>query len=236
MQFLHSLIESNNIPLLTAFILGILTAVSPCPMATNITAIGYISKDIENKHSVFKNGIYYTFGRIIVYTLLGFIIIPLLREGTNIYGIQKFISKYGELFIGPSLIIIGVFMLISSNLNIPKLGFSFNNSEKIKNKGGFGSLFLGIMFSLAFCPTSGIIYFGMLMPMSASESGGYILPVIFAIATGVPVLIIAWILSYSISRIGSFYQKVSLFQKWLNLIIALLFIIIGIYYLITSYL
>ena len=155
MEYLHSLIENSNIPLFTAFILGILTAISPCPMATNISAIGYISKDIENRHRVFRNGIYYTLGRLIVYTLLGFIIIPLLREGTSIYGIQKFISKYGEIFMGPALILIGVFMLFSSRINIHGLKLN-NKGEKLKNKGGLGALLLGIIFSLAFCHTIGI--------------------------------------------------------------------------------
>ena len=99
MEYLHSLIENSNIPLFTAFILGILTAISPCPMATNISAIGYISKDIENRHRVFMNGLFYTLGRVIVDTVLGFIIIPLLREGKSIFGINKFFITYCELFI-----------------------------------------------------------------------------------------------------------------------------------------
>ena len=234
MEYLQTLTEHSTIPLFTAFILGILTAISPCPMATNITAIGYLSKDIENRHRVFRNGIYYTLGRLIVYTLLGFIIIPLLREGTSIYGIQKFISKYGEIFMGPALILIGVFMLFSSRINIPGLKFN-NNGEKLKNKGGLGAFLLGIIFSLAFCPTSGVIYFGMLMPMSAYETGGYLLPIAFAIATGLPVIIVAWVLVYSISEISNFYKKVITIQKWLNIIISILFIVIGIYYIITLY-
>ena len=234
MEYLHSLIENSNIPLFTAFILGILTAISPCPMATNISAIGYISKDIENRHRVFMNGLFYTLGRVIVYTVLGFIIIPLLREGTSIFGIKKFIFKYGEMFIGPALIIIGSFMLLSGRINIPGLKFA-NSGEGLKNKGGWGALILGILFALAFCPASGVLYFGMLMPMSAYETGGYLLPVAYAIATGLPVIIVAWVLAYSISGISSFYKKVISIQKWLNTIISILFIVIGIYYIITLY-
>ena len=117
MEFLQSLLENSNIPILTAFLLGILTAISPCPLATNITAIGYISKDIENHHQIFWRGILYTFGRIITYSVLGFIIIPILREGASIFAIQKSISKYGEMFIAPALILIGLFMLYGNKLN-----------------------------------------------------------------------------------------------------------------------
>lgn len=97
-------------------------------------------------------------------------------------------------------------------------------------------MLLGVLFSLAFCPTSGVFYFGMLMPMSAAETGGYLLPVVFAIATGLPVIIVAWILAYSVAGLGKFYNRMQVFQKWMNKIIALLFIAVGIYYAITFYL
>lgn len=89
MDFLQSLLDNSSIPAITAFILGILTAVSPCPLATNITAIGFISKDIENHHRIFINGLLYTFGRIVSYTVLGFILIPILREGASMFMVQK---------------------------------------------------------------------------------------------------------------------------------------------------
>ena len=111
MDFLQSLLDSSSVPAITAFILGILTAVSPCPLATNITAIGFISKDIENRHRIFINGLLYTFGRIVTYTVLGFILIPILREGASMFMVQKAVSKYGEMLIAPVLIIIGIFML-----------------------------------------------------------------------------------------------------------------------------
>lgn len=236
MGFIQSLLESSNIPLVTAFLLGILTAISPCPLATNITAIGYISKDIESRHRIFWSGILYTAGRIITYTVLGFILIPILREGASMFAIQKAISKYGEMLIAPALILIGLFMLFGNRINLPKFGFGGGGSEKLKSKGSWGAFLLGVLFSLAFCPTSGVFYFGMLMPMSAAETGGYLLPVIFAIATGLPVIIVAWILAYSVAGLGKFYNRLQAFQKWMNKIIALLFIAVGIYYAITFYL
>lgn len=236
MEFLQSLLENSNIPIYTAFLLGILTAISPCPLATNITAIGYISKDIESKHRIFWGGILYTVGRIITYTALGFIIIPILREGASIFPIQKVISKYGEMLIAAALILIGLFMLFGNKLNLPKFGFKGNGGDKLKKKGGWGALMLGVLFSLAFCPTSGVFYFGMLMPMAAAETGGFILPVVFAIATGLPVIIVAWILAYSVAELGKFYNRIQVFQKWFSIVVALLFIAVGIYYAITFYL
>src|SRR5574344_2721433 len=132
MELSQSLLESSNTPIVTAFLLGILTAISPCPLATNITAIGYISKDIESKHRIFWGGILYTVGRVVTYTILGFILIPILREGASMFAIQKAISRYGEMFIAPALILIGLFMLLGNRLNLPKFGFSGGNSDKLK--------------------------------------------------------------------------------------------------------
>lgn len=236
MEWLQSLLENSTTPVITALLLGLLTAISPCPLATNITAIGFITKDIESRHRIFWNGILYTLGRIITYAGLGVLIIPILREGASIYAIQKAINGYGEALIAPALILIGLFMLFGNKLNLPKFGFGGNGSDKLKKRGGWGALLLGVLFSLAFCPTSGVFYFGMLMPMAAAETGGYLLPVVFAIATGLPVLIVAWIVAYSISGLGKFYHRMQQFQKWMNVIIGVLFIVVGIYYAIIFYL
>lgn len=235
MEFLQSLLENSTTPFVTAFLLGILTAISPCPLATNITAIGYIGKTCEATRAIFWRGILYTLGRVIAYTVLGFIIIPILREGASIFAIQKVISKYGEMLVAPALILIGLFMLFGNKLNLPTFGFSGGGSDKLKKRGGWGALLLGILFALAFCPTSGVFFFGMLMPMSAAETGGYLLPVIFAIATGLPVIIVAWVIAYSVAGIGKFYNRMQVLQKWMNSIIALLFIAVGIYYAIIFY-
>ena len=145
------------------------------------------------------------------------------------FAIQKEISRWGELLLAPALILIGLFMLFGHKLRLPKLGFSATEKTE-KLNGLWGSLFLGIFFAMTFCPTSGLFYFGILIPMSAIESEGYLLPVVFALATGLPVMIVAWILAYSVAGIGRFYNRVQSFQKWFNRIVAILFILVGIYY------
>lgn len=229
MEYLQVWLDNSEIPVITAFLLGLLTAVSPCPLATNITAIGFISKDINNQSRIFINGILYTLGRILAYSALGGILITIIRKGADMFAIQKSISEWGELLLAPALVLIGLFMLFGDNLQLPKFGFSATaKTEKLK--GSWGSLLLGILFAMAFCPTSGLFYFGMLIPMSAVESEGYLLPVVFALATGLPVMFVAWILAYSVAGIGKFYNRMQMFQKWFNNIVAILFILIGIYY------
>lgn len=235
MEWLQTLLDSSTTPVLTAFILGLLTAVSPCPLATNIAAIGYIGKDIENRRRIFRNGLLYTLGRIIAYTVLGIILILILKAGSSLFGIQKFIGKYGELVLGPALVLIGLFMLFGNRLPLLSFGFK-GNGEKLARKGGWGALLLGMLFAMAFCPTSGVFYFGMLIPMAATVTAGWLLPVVFAVATALPVLITAWILAFSVQRIGSFYGKMQTVQKWLNLTVGSIFVTIGIYYCVTIYL
>lgn len=235
MDILQTWLEGSEVPVLTAFLLGLLTAVSPCPLATNITAIGFISKDIESKDRTFLLGILYTIGRMVAYSLLGALLIWMLRRGFDTFDLQSKVSQWGEMLLSPVLIVMGLVMLFGDRL--PLSGFGLNASEKSgRLRGAWGSLLLGILFAMAFCPTSGMFYFGMLIPMSASATGGYALPAVYALATGLPVVIVAWIIAYSIGNIAGFYKKMQVFQKWLNRLVAVLFIIVGIYYAYTFYL
>lgn len=235
MDILQTWLEGSEVPVLTAFLLGLLTAVSPCPLATNITAIGFISKDIESKDRTFLLGILYTIGRMVAYSLLGALLIWMLRRGFDTFDLQSKVSQWGEMLLSPVLIVMGLVMLFGDRL--PLSGFGLNASEKSgRLRGAWGSLLLGILFAMAFCPTSGMFYFGMLIPMSASTTGGYALPAVYALATGLPVVIVAWIIAYSIGNIAGFYKKMQVFQKWLNRMVAVLFIIVGIYYAYTFYL
>lgn len=234
MEWLQTLLDNSTAPALTAFLLGLLTAISPCPLATNIAAIGFISKDIENRRLIFLKGILYAIGRISAYTVLGIVLISILKEGASVFGIQKTVGKWGELLLGPLLLLIGLFLLFGNRLNLPKFGFD-GNGERLAKKGGWGALLLGVLFAMAFCPSSGIFYFGMLIPMSVTATAGWMLPILFAVATAFPVLVVAWILAFSVEKIGEFYGKIQTIQKWLNIIVGALFLIIGFYYCIIMY-
>ena len=227
MEILQNILHSTDLPLLSAFILGLMTAISPCPLATNITAMAFISKDIENKRKVFYNGLIYTLGRSITYTVIGLI----FYFGASKFMVAGFLQKYGERALGPILILIGLFMLDVIKINFPGLG---KLNEKMEEKGisGFwGVLLLGIVFALGFCPYSGVLYFGMLIPMTISSASGLYLPIVFAIGTGLPVIIFAWVIAFTVGGIGSIYNKIKVFELWFRRIVAVLFILVGIYYL-----
>lgn len=231
---MQNIIDSGELPLLSALILGLLTAVSPCPLATNITAVAYISKNIEQPRIVFYKGLLYSLGRITAYFLLGAVLIYIIREGADTFSLEKTIGKWGVLLLGPTLLAIGLFMLFGKYIKLPKLDFTSKvNGEK--HSGVWGNFALGVLFALAFCPSSGLFYFGLLIPMSAATTGGYLLPLAFGLATALPVIVVAWILAYSVSGIGKFYNRMQVFQKWFNQLVAIVFIGVGIYYTILNW-
>jgi sulfite exporter TauE/SafE len=203
-----------------------MTAISPCPLATNITALAYISKDVENRRTVFLNGLYYTLGRALTYTILGSIIF----FGASKFHISRAVQANGEKWIGPLLIVIGIFMLGIIKLPGSSGSIMQRFADKVKLGNGWGALLLGMIFALAFCPYSGVLYFGMLMPLVLSQPAGLLLLPDFAIATGLPVILLAYILAFSLGGIGKFYNKIKMFEVWFRHIVAVLFILTGIYF------
>ena len=227
MEILRTLFENSQIPFLSAFILGVMTAISPCPLATNITAIGYISRSLTDRKNVFINGLLYTLGRSVSYTLLG----VLLFYGTERFDPEAFFQNWGEKLIGPLLILIGLMM--GGALNFIRLPFTSGFQEKferLSQRGSVGSFLLGMLFALAFCPYSGVLYFGILIPMTMSSSSGIWLPFVFSVGTGLPVLIFAWLIAFSMGSLGVYYQKIKAIEQWFRRIVALLFVITGFYY------
>ena len=227
MEFLTNLLENSTMPWVTAFALGLMTAISPCPLATNITAVGFISKDIENRNRVFINGLLYTLGRAISYTVIPLVIFL----GADQFKFSGFFQQYGEKLLGPLLIIIGLMMLDIIKMNIPGVSRLTSKMEGKTRWGYFDAILLGMIFALAFCPYSGVLFFGMLVPITITSASGLYLPVVFAVATGIPVIVFAWVLAYAVSGIGNVYNKIKTFELWFRRVVAVLFIGVGIYYL-----
>ncbi len=229
--FLTGLLENSSFPVVTALVLGLMTAISPCPLATNITAVGFIGKDIENRNRVFYNGLIYTLGRAIAYTLLAFVIFL----GADQFEVSGVFQRYGMKIIGPLLIVIGLFMLGVLKISLPGGGKIAERFEKKGVMGYWDVLLLGMLFAMAFCPYSGVLYFGMLIPLTISSASGLYLPVVFAIATGIPVILFAWLIAYAVSGVGGLYQRLKTFEYWFRKVIAVLFVLVGLYYIITVF-
>ncbi len=231
MEFLQSILDNTQYSFVTALVLGLMTAISPCPLATNITAIGFISRDIEDRQRVLKNGFVYTLGRAISYTAIALI----LYFGANQMNVSMLFQGWGEKLLGPLLIVIGLFML---NLITIKLPGVHSLTEKLgeSSRGNYwGTLLLGMIFALAFCPYSGVLFFAMLIPMTITSASGLYLPVIFAIATGILVMLFAWLLAYAVGSVSKVHNHIKNFEYWFRRIVAFLFILTGIYYIVIFF-
>ena len=231
MNTINYLIDVYNIPVLTAFLVGILTSISPCPLATNITAIAYISKDVKTPRHTLLNGLLYTLGRGISYTLLA----ALIYFGLSSFQISRIFQGWGDKVLGPILIILGLIMLGVIKINIP------SNSQRLEKfklwiatKGYIGSLLLGMLFAFAFCPYSGVLFFGVLTPLILKSAGGLLLPAFFALGTGLPVIIFSIIIAFSIQKVGKALSIVSKVEKAVRYVVSFIFVAVGIYY--TRYL
>ena len=232
MDYLQQLFDQSQWPLLSAFILGLMMAISPCPLATNITAIAYIGKDLENRRKVFYNGLIYTLGRLVSYSGLGIAI----YFGASGYRISDIFQGYGERLLGPFLLIIGILMLNVIPFGWLRFG-KIDWQQKLNlNSGSYLGMFLmGVVFALAFCPYSGVLYFLILIPLTI-ESSNLMLPPVFAIATALPVLIVSWLIAFTLSGVGNFYDKIKAFEIWFRRLVAILFIFTGLYFIWIFYL
>tara|TARA_R110002050_G_scaffold4573_1_gene22083 strand:+ start:62626 stop:63336 length:711 start_codon:yes stop_codon:yes gene_type:complete len=227
MEYLKSLLENATLPFISALVLGLMTAISPCPLATNITATAYISKNISSKKKVLLSGLLYALGRAFSYTVIGLI----LYLGASKFYIARFFNQNGEKYLGPLLIILGLIMLNIIKLNfLGQFSLSDKLSEKFKNKGLLGAFLIGVVFALAFCPYSATLFFGMLIPITISNAEGLYLPIIFAFGTGLPVLLFTYLLAFAANSIGFFYKKLTKIEKVMRYIAGLVFVITGLYY------
>jgi cytochrome c biogenesis protein CcdA len=230
-EIINSLIDNYNIPILTAFLLGVLTSISPCPLATNITAIAYISKEIKTAKHTLLNGIFYTIGRGASYTILA----TLIYFGLSSFQISSIFQGWGDKILGPVLIIIGLLMFGIIKINFGKGG---ERIEKIKiwlaQKGFIGSFLLGMLFALAFCPYSGVLFFGVLIPLVLKSTESLLLPPIFALGTGLPVILFSFLIAFSIQKLGQVFQIMQKIEKIMRYSVAIIFLFAGAYY--TQYL
>lgn len=227
MDWLNDLAQNREAPLLAAFALGLLTAIAPCPLATNISATAYIARNITSKRMVIFSGGMYTLGRMFTYTLIG----ALIFFGASKFEVASLFQGNGEKYIGFVLVLIGLVMVDVIKLNFIK-GFNFTErmSEKFKGRGLFGSFSLGALFALAFCPYSGALFFAMLIPMTLSASAGLGLPVLFSIGTGLPVILFAFVIAFSMEKLGAYFKTITKVEKVMRVLAGVVFILTGLYY------
>jgi cytochrome c biogenesis protein CcdA len=211
----------------SALWLGVLTSISPCPLATNIAAISYIGRKVGNSRQVFLTGLLYTLGRTVAYLALAFI---LVASVLSVPQISMFLQKYMHLALGPILIIVGMFLLGLIELSMGGGGMGQGLQKRVDAMGIWGALLLGIVFALTFCPTSAALFFGSLVPLSLKVNSSVTLPAVYGVGTALPVIVFAVLLATSAQSVGKAYNVLAKIEWWARMLTGAIFVLVGIYF------
>jgi len=207
--------------------LGILTSISPCPLATNIAAITYVGRRVDQPRLVFAAGLLYTLGRIITYVALGVVIVSGLLA---IPQVSQVLQYYMHRLLGPVLIVAGMFLLELIAVKFHGAGVSTRLQQQADRAGIWGALILGLVFALTFCPTSAALFFGSLIPLSVEHSSRVTLPLIYGLGTALPVVVFAVLIAVSTQLVSRAFNALSMVERWARRITGLVFIVVGIYF------
>jgi len=232
----------------SALYLGVLTSISPCPLATNIAAISYIGRKVDNSRMVINAGLLYTLGRCLLYLVLA---VLLTTTALSIPAVSLFLQKYMHLVLGPIFLLLGMFLVGLITVTIGGTMVSEGVQKRVDAMGIWGALFLGILFAVSFCPTSAAWFFGLLALIMGSEAGAiegvlaqvgitlpdavlpgssFVLPLIYGIGTALPVLVVAFLLAYSAQAVGKTYNILSKVEWWARMVTGWIFILVGAYF------
>ncbi len=207
--------------------LGILTSISPCPLATNIAAISYIGKRVSDTRMVLLSGMLYILGRMFAYMALGILIIASVLSVPKLsFLLQNNLNK----ILGPVLILAGLFLLGILKIGISGPGIGEKIQERSRTWGFWGALLLGAPFALSFCPISAALFFGSLIPLSLKHESRIFLPLLYGIGTGLPVFIFAVLIALGARFIGKVFNRLTIIELWARRITGAVFILVGIYY------
>jgi cytochrome c biogenesis protein CcdA len=211
----------------SALWLGILTSISPCPLASNVAAISFLSKKIAHPALVFISGLAYTLGRMVSYTILGWIIISSLL---SVPQAAQFLQKYMGKALGPLLILTGLILLEIITIRLPGVSLSQKHHNKLAESGAPGAFLLGFILALAFCPISAALYFGSLIPLAINSKSGIVLLFIYGIGTGLPVLVFAVAIALGVTSLSHWFHRITRLEYYTRKITGVVFILVGLYY------
>jgi len=206
---------------------GILTSISPCPLATNITAIAFIGRRVDRPHAVLGTGLLYACGRTLVYVALAMLLVStLLSAPTVSHTLQKYMNKV----LGPLLILVGMMLLGLIEFHTRGSELGARVSRRAERWGIWGGLLLGVVFALAFCPSSAALYFGSLLPISVKYESRLWLPLAYGLGTALPVILFAFAIAAGAGTVARAFQQVALFERWARTATGLVFVAVGVYF------
>ncbi len=210
---------------------GILTSISPCPLATNITAISFIGRRVDQTGYVFSAGLLYMAGRMLAYTVLGAV---LVSSTQLIPPVANFLQTFMVYLLGPGLILLGILLLDVIKLNIGGGLVNERLQTWVERAGIWGAGLMGIIFALSFCPVSAGLFFGSLFSLAMQHRSPLLFPSLYGIGTAIPVLGFAFLLAFSANLVGKVFQKMTSFERWARRITAVICILAGLYLCLTQ--
>jgi cytochrome c-type biogenesis protein len=211
----------------SALWLGILTSISPCPLATNIAAVAFVGKGVDNPRRVFLAGMAYTLGRALTYAVIASLLVASLLSAPYL---SRFLQKYMNLLLGPLLIIVGLMLLELIKINFRGSNMWTGLQKRAESWGLLGAMFLGIIFALSFCPISAALFFGSLIPVALRLDSGILLPATYGLGTALPVLAFSILIAAGAKSLSSAHQQLVRFEFWARRITGVIFVLAGLYY------
>lgn len=223
--------DSWYLNILSAFWLGVLTSISPCPLATNVAAISFVARNLGSSQKVLWSGVLYSVGRMLVYIVIAVLAVASLL---SLPEVSFFLETNMHKIIGPLLIIVGIILL-----DLLPISFSTSFlSNSLQNRAGrwgiWGSGLLGVVFALSFCPLSAALFFGSLIPLAVDGKSAVLMPSAFGIGTALPVVVLALVIAFGVKSLGKFFDKLTQVEKWVRKATAFIFIAAGLYLLFQS--
>jgi len=218
--------EPDSLAVVSALWLGILTSISPCPMAANIAAVSFVGRHVGSPGRVLFAGVLYTAGRMSAYLALGAAAVWSLM---SVVSASSFLQGSFSRLIGPLLIAVGLFLLGLFTFKIRGVGVSDAMRERVDRAGLWGALPLGAVLALAFCPVSAALFFGTLVPLATEKGSPILLPAVYGIGTGLPVVVFAVLIALGVARLGAALDRVQSFERWARLATGLVFVGVGIF-------
>lgn len=206
--------------------LGILTSISPCPLATNIAAISYIGSNDTPLHTAVC-GAAYTAGRMAAYLALGALLVAGLLSSSLL---SNFLQRHMNRILGPVLILTGMVLLELLSWKMSGGGMNECIRKQVEKGGVPAAILLGALFALSFCPVSAALFFGSLVPLSLKFRSPVAFPLLYGAGTALPVLLFAVLVASGARFIGKAYDRLRQIEWWGRRVTGTVFILVGIHY------
>jgi len=235
---LRDLAAAINLPLVSALLFGLMGALAPCQISTNVAALAFLSRDVSDPRRIWGQTAAFIAGKVTVYLLVGGAVVILSLQLNQVNDAVVPVVVIARRALGPLLIVVGLFML--GLLKLPlSLGERFSawlEGKVGQRQGVIPAYLLGVAFSFTFCPTLFWLFFGLTIPLAIASPGGVLFPGVFALGTALPVLGLAAVIASGSVNVGQFVKRFKAANIWIQRAVGVIFVVIGLHEIILYWL